>query len=835
MVTFRMVLLGAAAAATLVLGVVMAETASQPPGRDKIDKLFADGNFKDAFEGYRRLALEPKTEPDLVGSDLRHAVDCLARLGRTDEIDDLREAVVAVHSGNWRLLEAAALSYLLDDQHQGQIVAGKFHRGRQRRGGRFVSCFERDRVRAIQLLMQGIDRARSDADRRAAGHYLVTLAQSLMADRASHESWRLQSLTSLEALPDYDENAYRYWNTSSVAAPVELDGSPVYYSLPESFQKARNDGQRWRWALAQAVEIDASLLNTIRRSLAEFLLSQFGTQTIAGSQFGPVSAESGPEASGPFALDTLKDDETIARLATGIKRFKLPDEFNPIKIYQAIADDPKTGEGELAFGALASIFENRRQFDRAALYLKRSKDTYGDPGDAKQKRIDQIKGAWGQFDALRTLPAGKGATVDFRFRNGKQVHLEAHEIRYDKLLKDVKDYITSGPKQLNWQKLEIQDVGQRLITDDGEQYLGRSIARWDVDLEPLPGHFDKRITITTPLQTAGAYLLTAKMEGGNTSRIIVWLDDTVILKKLLESETYYFVADARTGAAIAQADVAFFGWRTVQVPGKNDFRIETKRFAHKTDAEGQLKVKTADLVDQQGNYQWLITASNPEGRLAHLGFTNIWSYGNYDSIYDQVQVYTITDRPVYRPGAPVRFKFWVARSRYDQPDAADFAGQTFDAEIYDPKSEKIFTKKFTADKFGGFDGTFELPSDAALGVYHVQVPERGGGSFRVEEYKKPEFEVTVEAPARPVALGEKVTATIKANYYFGAPGRRGKGQVQDHPLDGRRALVSHRKMGLALRPGILVVRRRFLVVPRMVALGHVSPGGMVVGSPSGAA
>ena len=122
-----------------------------------------------------------------------------------------------------------------------------------------------------------------------------------------------------------------------------LDGSPVYYSVPESFQKAKNDGQRWRWALAQAVETDPGLLNTTRKSLADFLLAQFGTQTMAGHQFGPTSAESGPNASGPYALDTLKDDETIARLASGIKRFKLPDEFNPIKIYQAIADDPKTG------------------------------------------------------------------------------------------------------------------------------------------------------------------------------------------------------------------------------------------------------------------------------------------------------------------------------------------------------------------------------------------------------------------------------------------------------------------------------------------------------------
>ena len=176
--------------------------------------------------------------------------------------------------------------------------------------------------------------------------------------------------------------------------------------------------------------------------------------------------------------------------------------------------------------------------------------------------------------------------------------------------------------------------------------------------------------------------------------------------------------------------------------GKNEHRVETKTLTPRTDDDGQLQVPTAELDDQQRKLSsGLITAATPEGRLAHLGFTNIWAFGRRDSAYDQVKVYTITDRPVYRPGAPVRFKFWVAQPRYDQPDAADFAGQTFNVEIQNPKGEKIFTKTFTADKFGGFDGSFELPSDAALGVYQVYMPNRGGGSFRVEEYKKPEFEV----------------------------------------------------------------------------------------------
>ncbi len=768
MLSLRSVSVGFTVCTILALGVAIATRANQPSDRERFDKLFADGNYKDAYEGFRRLALDPKTEPDRVGTDLMQAVRCLHALGRVDEIDAFRDAVLAVARQNWQLLQAAAETYLSPGDQFGSIVAGKFHRG-QRDRGRYVGSRDRDRVRAMQLLVDGMDRVTKDRDRAAAGRYHLTLAMAVMDPEAQLESWRLQSLTALDVLPDYDENPYEPWNRGSTGAPVYPDGSPVFYRVPESFQKARNDGERWRWALAQAAETDPSLLNTVRTSLAGFLLRQFGTETMIGQDVLSPSGESGPETSGPYAVDTLKDDETIARLASGIKRFKLPDEFNPIKIYQAIADDPETGQGELALKSLSSIFENRMQFDRSADILKRSVQVYGDMDQHKKRQIDQILGPWGRFEPLGTLPAGRGATVDYRFRNGKQVHFEAHEVLFTKLLKDVKDYISSGPRQFDWQKMDISDIGSRLVAMDQKQYLGRSVARWDLGLEPRPGHFDRRITVTTPLQKAGAYLLTAKVEGGNTSRIVVWLDDTVILKKPLEGKTYYFVADARTGQAVPRARVDFFGWRAVQVPGKNENRIETKQLAHNADGDGQLQVPTASLVDPQGNYQWVITAATSEGRLAHLGFTNIWAYGKNDPAYDQVKVYLITDRPVYRPGAPVKFKFWVARTRYDQPDAADFAQQPFSVEIQNPKGEKVFTKQFTADKFGGFDGSFELPSDAALGVYQVHVPNRGGGSFRVEEYKKPEFLVSVTAPNKPVMLGEKIPATIKASYYFGGP------------------------------------------------------------------
>ena len=766
----RLVVIGLVSFTVLAVGVAMGRR-DEPPGvREQLDKLFGQGNYKDAYEGYRKLALDAKDQPTKVGTDLTRAIRCLEHLGRVDEIDAFREAVIAVHQSNWRLLHAAAETCLDTQQDEGFLVAGKFYRGKPPGPGQYVSAVDRDRARALQLLVQGMDRARKASDRGAAGLYFVTLARAILGNRGESESWRLQTLTPIDVLPDYEPLGFSVWGAGQANAPVEADGTPVYYRVPESFTKARNDGERWRWALAQAVEVDPGLLNTARTTLAEFLVNQFGTQTIAGLGFGGEATEGRPESSGPYTLDTLKDEETIARLATGIKRFTLPDEFNPIKIYRAIADDPKTGHGEAALGALVTIFENRRQLDRAAQYLKRSLEVYGDHSvNQKKHELDQILGAWGQFDAMATQPAGRGGPVNFRFRNGRRVHFEAHEILVGKLLKDVKDYITSGPPQIDWQKIDINDIGARLVAQNQQQYLGRSVANWDLDLEPLPGHHDRRVSVTTPLQKAGAYLLTARMEEGNTSRIVVWLDDTVIVKKPLAGKTYYFIADARTGQPVPRADVEMFGWRQVQVNGRNEFRVETKRLSPGADDEGQIQIAAADLVDRQGQYQWLVTAATTAGRFAHLGFTYIWNIGVQDPAYNQVKVYPITDRPAYRPGTPVRFKFWIARARYDEPDASEFAGATFTVEIRNPKGEKVFTQGFTADAFGGFDGSFELPSDATLGVYQFVVANRGGGSFRVEEYKKPEFEVNVEAPKTPVMLGEKVAATIKANYYFGGP------------------------------------------------------------------
>ena len=755
---------------------IMADETGNSVNRSTAKKQFDAGNFKDAYEASRKLVLDAKSDPDKVGGDLSMAVQSLQNLGRTDEIDELIEAAVKVHESNWRLLADAARQYGTMIDHNGFIIAGKFQRGSHRGGGQFASAADRDRVRSLQLFQQALPIAVKDIDQKSVAQMFFDFAQQL----SQVEAWRLQALTDLTTLPDYDDQNPMMWRGrgawgggGSKGAPVDADGNPVFHHIPASWEASLTDGERWRWALVQSVEFDKKQQNQVDFIFANFLHEQFGVQTIAWLQRGS-GRDDDEDESGPFAVQTLTDDETIAKLATGVKRFKLPDEFNPIKQFQALSERPEIDEyPPSAADKLAQIYEDRRQFKQAATAWTSALKKFGDD-DHRQMRLKQIVKNWGRFENLQVAPAGKGATVDFRFRNASQVSFEAHVIKIDKLLEDVKSYLKSSPAQLDWQRFNVQDVGYRLVTENQTQYLGESVASWKMDLAPKPDHFDDVVKVATPLQKAGAYLLTARLKDGNISRVIVWLADAALVRKPLDGKSLHFVADAVTGQPIAKANVEFFGWKQTQIaPNKPAWKVTTTNFSEFSDANGLVTLPSTRMPN---DHQWLIVAKTAAGRLAYTGFTHAWWGQRHDEEYNAKRVFAITDRPVYRPEQVVKFKFWIQTSKFDQPDKSEFADREFTVQINNPQGEKVFEKTFTTDSYGGLEGEFSLEKGAMLGSYQLLVLNdfNQGGTFRVEEYKKPEYEVTVQAPTEPIALGEKVTATIKAKYFFGAPVTKAK-------------------------------------------------------------
>src|SRR5262245_25909417 len=158
--------------------------------RASLKKTFDAGNFKDAYDGLRKLALDEKNGD--AGQDLDLAVNCLQRLGRVNEVDEFREKVIAGHKDDWKLLETVARSYASID-HYGFIVAGKFERGNRRGGGqlaRFVNTMERDRSRALQLMQQAQQHTANEQDKERLGQFYVYFGQLLLTGAGYHDAWR---------------------------------------------------------------------------------------------------------------------------------------------------------------------------------------------------------------------------------------------------------------------------------------------------------------------------------------------------------------------------------------------------------------------------------------------------------------------------------------------------------------------------------------------------------------------------------------------------------------------------------------------------------------------
>ncbi len=759
---------------------LLAASADEPLNkqRERARQEFLQGHYQKAFETYRSLTINKANDPTKIADDLTQAIDCLNRLGRVNEADVYLEEVIAINQENWRVLgKAAELIHSLG--HEGYIIAGKFERGFHRGGGRYVESTERDRVRSLQLF----EAARKLLPKKEAVSEVYALLLAY-ADVVSYEGqpgevWKLQHLTELEKLPDFEDPAHA--GLQAAGAPVGPDGLPIYYSLPSSFTQANNDGERFRFLLEEAKR---TLLNNREPEyiFAKFLLGQFGVQTL-GQLVYPLRGEEDDLSrtrDATFALHTLDDHETIARLATGVKRFRLPDEFNPILILKSLADQKALSHQQTAIHELAQIYANRRQFEKAASYWKLSISRFGENAQAREE-LDNIVGARGRFENVNAQAARNSAKVQYRFRNGNSLHLEAYEIKVEELLGDVKTYLESNPARLDYEKVNIENIGYRLVQKNQTKYLGKRVRTWNEVLDPLSGHFDRRVTIDTELRDPGAYLLEGRIAGGNSSKIILWLNDTIIIQKRVDQGSFYFLADANSGAPLKDVELEFFGYRVDQIPlpdfvtkplGRTQ-NISTTKFSKRSDAAGTVIVERSLLEASGSSYQWLITA-RPGGHLVYGGFHSVWGGTWHDQEYNQLKYYVITDRPVYRPGQQVKLKIWMRHARYDLEDGREVADRPLTIQVKDPRAEKLLEEQLTTDKYGGVHSELTLPADSALGTFQICVKEnanycRNIGSFRVEEYKKPEFEVNIDAPSEPTKLGDVITATVRAEYYFGEP------------------------------------------------------------------
>ncbi len=272
--------------------------------------------------------------------------------------------------------------------------------------------------------------------------------------------------------------------------------------------------------------------------------------------------------------------------------------------------------------------------------------------------------------------------------------------------------------------------------------------------ESYPSSSEPQNEVKVPATESGVYLLEAEHEG-ITMQAVVAVGRYGLIAKSAAGTLLCFVQERSTSKPVPGAEIRVLS-------DERPFR---------------------GVTDSQGLF---VTAGFKGGFITGIKDGEIFLT---DSYYEETAIrtrnYITTDRPLYRPGHTVRFRL-VHREERGRALAVK-PGQRFAVKITDPRNTPVHEETVTLSDFGTAEGAFPLGDSPTLGEYRISAtPEpRGPGrpgeysiedwwtesrpSFRVDEYRKPEFKVQVQYGKPLVVQGEKIEASIQAEYYFGGP------------------------------------------------------------------
>lgn len=267
----------------------------------------------------------------------------------------------------------------------------------------------------------------------------------------------------------------------------------------------------------------------------------------------------------------------------------------------------------------------------------------------------------------------------------------------------------------------------------------------------------------------GAYLMevTSDNTGIAPQRELFYVSNlAVMIQQLPDDRHRYVVVNATDGQPVPGAKIVLYDRNYDDKTGK------FKRVIHArmtTDDQGESYFKNVD-----GNV--LISTSNDKFTPAKDIYLSRARY--YEKKDDEVKYQLFTDRAIYRPGQKVHATAvsYIVKKGLD----ASVPGKSMELKfiLRDANWKQVAEQKATTDEYGTASVDFELPQGGQTGMYHVSVNNRANSSFRVEEYKRPTFEITFPKVNEKYNWGDTVVVKASAKTYAGVPVQGAKVEYQ---------------------------------------------------------
>ena len=306
------------------------------------------------------------------------------------------------------------------------------------------------------------------------------------------------------------------------------------------------------------------------------------------------------------------------------------------------------------------------------------------------------------------------------------------------------------------------------------------VSSWREKLPPLEDMYDRR-RISLGRREPGVYLVEAVHDDLRAFGVVVVSDLALVQKTSRDGGVFAYAVDRKSGAPREGVRVEIVRGQEDVTGGATDAQgiVRLKR-ERRQKLPGETEEESEEGAEAEGAGEGE-EESAPGSYLVLAKSGENFAISDLDSFYfdgaetegggDNLLSYVYTDRPVYRPQQRVYFK-GILRGRTEQGYKL-LPGGNVSVTVDDAGGGRVFEGEVSLSSRGTFAGELDLPEEAPLGTYNITATTADGGTasgyFEVQEYKKPEYKVSVTVPQQYVNAGERARYTVSARYFFGAP------------------------------------------------------------------
>ena len=272
-------------------------------------------------------------------------------------------------------------------------------------------------------------------------------------------------------------------------------------------------------------------------------------------------------------------------------------------------------------------------------------------------------------------------------------------------------------------------------------------------LKPTTDYLNVDTTLTIQAPQAGIYFLKAVPDGKKGVSDGTLMNVTAlktIYRPLPDGTLELVVVDAVSGQPVSEAEVTIY---TEKGGGYSPQQT------YQADKQGTLKL---DFLNS--NKYWYNAHTADDNAMPIL---NLWKNDYYYKESKRKEVLQLfTDRSIYRPGQTV----YVSGLAYEMEKDSTrvLADKKYAVSLYDANNNETGKVEVRTNGFGSFSGQFVLPSPCLIGYFSLRAADTSV-SFKVEEYKRPTFDVTFEPVKVEYQVGDSIEVVGMAKTFAGAP------------------------------------------------------------------